>query len=67
MVDSTCCYKCEKRHPKCHGECDEYLSFRKAKDAQNAKIRAEREREERITTYIISNIDRKKKRKRGNR
>ena len=65
MLECKSCHKCEKRYPACHSTCYKYKIFRRLKDAENAKIRAEREREDRITTYIISEVEKNKRRRKG--
>jgi hypothetical protein len=33
------CYGCKDRHDLCHSECEDYLTFRKKKDEENARRR----------------------------
>lgn len=35
------CKDCEKRHPHCHSECEEYAAYREDRD----KVNAERQKE----------------------
>lgn len=65
MINCRCCHNCEERHQNCHSDCDEYKSFRASKDAENAKIREEKHREELVTAYVVGEIEKKKKKRKG--
>jgi hypothetical protein len=39
MISCICCKNCEKRYIGCHSTCDEYITYRAAKDEENEKIR----------------------------
>ena len=57
-LNSQCCKDCKKRHPGCHGECEDYI---------NAKAEAERIRQKLIEQGMISgyfaDTSRKKKKR----
>ena len=65
MLECKCCHNCEKRQYKCHYTCGEYKSFRQAKDAENAMIMAEKDREDRIVSHFIANVEKYKRRRKG--
>ena len=35
----TPCHNCEERHPKCHGDCERYLEYRKMRDDEAEALR----------------------------
>lgn len=50
------CKRCEKRHPKCHGKCEEYKAWRK-------KIVKPYKRDE-VTEFLIKNITKTNRKRR---
>ena len=65
VVNCRCCHNCAERRQNCHAECDEYQSFRAKKDAENAKIREAKCVEEMMTSYFVTEIEKKKRKRRG--
>ena len=65
VVNCRCCHNCAERRQNCHAECDEYKSFRAKKDAENAKIRAEKYKGESAAAYTIDMIRKKRRKKHG--
>lgn len=37
-INCKSCVDCKDRHIGCHSTCERYISFRKEKDAENARI-----------------------------
>lgn len=35
------CYRCQRRHTRCHVDCTDYEAFRAERDAENERRRAE--------------------------
>ena len=65
MIECECCHNCQKRYSRCHSICGDYKKFRLAKDAENAKIRAEKEREDQIISHFIAKVEKYKRRRKG--
>lgn len=40
MIDNPC-YGCKKRHTRCHAGCTDYADFKRKRDAQNERRKAE--------------------------
>lgn len=46
MTNCNCCKDCTNRHYKCHCTCEEYKAFRAKRDAENAKIHSEKNKDQ---------------------
>ena len=52
MAKSSC-KGCDKRHVNCHSTCEDYKSFRTAKDEENEKVRKMKEHEAMLDDFEI--------------
>lgn len=44
-MNITCCYKCEKRYPRCHNKCEDYIKQKEMHNAEVEKARAIKEKQ----------------------
>ena len=55
------CYKCEKRHPGCHGSCKEYTNWKSAHDNERERIQKEKIRDRELTERAVIQVRKSKK------
>ena len=55
------CYKCDKRHPCCHGSCDDYKKYQKDREDKANTIAAGRSLEKIYTDYHADIVTKTKK------
>ena len=48
------CYKCEKRKPHCHSTCPEHRERKEKHDAEQAAIRAAKDKEREIESVSVA-------------
>lgn len=54
-LPTQCCYKCEKRHHKCHATCETYIAAK----AELEKIKAEKAKDSEINAYAANVVKKK--------
>lgn len=57
------CYKCDKRHPGCHGSCDDYKKYHKAREDKANTIAEGRSLDKLFNEYHYKAIAKAKKRR----
>ena len=54
-LPTQCCYKCEKRHHKCHATCETYIAAK----AELERIKAEKTKDSEINAYAANVVKKK--------
>jgi hypothetical protein len=64
MDNKSPCYGCERRKPLCHGSCEEYKAFAKARADRSRIICKKRAEESAVTGVLVKAAEKTMKEKR---
>lgn len=64
MADN-CCYKCARRSPHCHGDCEDYKKFAEEREVVREALHRESETRRNMYEHVLRNVDLSRKKRRN--